>query len=66
MTFTLEFGWWIIPTAITVLTFGYAALMSRDMGNDRFGAGAVITFGFYLLASVASLLAWLIWSLATP
>ncbi|UXT31980.1 hypothetical protein [Agrobacterium tumefaciens] len=66
MTIAIGFGWWVVPALITVLTFGYAAFMSRDMGNDRFGAGAVITFGFYLLASVASLLAWLIWSLATP
>ncbi|UXS69176.1 hypothetical protein FY145_01125 [Agrobacterium tumefaciens] len=64
MTIAIGFGWWVVPALITVLTFGYAAFMSRDMGNDRFGAGAVIAFGFYLLASVASLLAWLIWSLA--
>ncbi|WPE22482.1 hypothetical protein [Shinella zoogloeoides] len=63
MTFTVEFGWWLIPALITLLAFGAAAFMSRDMGNDRFGAGAVISFGFYLMAAVASLLAWLVWAL---
>ena len=64
MTFTVEFGLWIIPAVITILTFGYAAFMSRDLGNDRFGAGAVIAFGFYMAAAVVSLVAWLIWALA--
>lgn len=64
MTFTIDFGWWIIPALITMLTFGYAAFMGRDIGNDRFGAGAVVVFVFYLMAGAASLLAWLIWALA--
>lgn len=65
MTFTVEFSWWVVPTAVTLLAIGLAAFMSRDMGNDRFGAGAVIALGFYLMAAVASLLSWLIWALAT-
>lgn len=65
MTITIGFGWWIAPAVITIICFGYAAFMGRDMGNDRFGAGAVITFGFYLMAAVISLFAWLVWSLAT-
>lgn len=64
MTFTVGLGLWIIPAVITILSFGWAAFISRDMGNDRYGAGAVISFGFYLAASVLSLLAWLIWALA--
>jgi hypothetical protein len=63
MTVTIDFGWWLVPAAITLACFGYAAFMSRDMGNDRFGAGAVISFGFYMMAAVVSLLSWLIWSL---
>ena len=64
MTFTVEFGWWLVPAVVTLLSFGTATFMSRDMGNDRFGAAAVIAFGFYLMASVVSLLAWLVWALA--
>lgn len=64
MTFTIEFGWWIIPAVITFLTFGYAAFMSRQEGTDRYGVAAIISLGFYLVASVISLLAWLIWALA--
>lgn len=63
MTFTVEFGWWTLPTVITVMSLGLAAFCSRDMGNDQFGAGAVIALGFYLMALVVSLAAWLIWSL---
>lgn len=63
MTFTVELGWWLVPAVITLLAFGTAAFMSRDMGDDRFGVGAVISFGFHLMAAVASLLAWLVWSL---
>lgn len=63
MTFTVEFGWWILPTAITSASLGFAAFCSRDMGNDQFGAGAVISFGFYMMALVCSLAAWLIWAL---
>jgi hypothetical protein len=65
MTITIGFGWWLIPAVITLISCGTAAFMSRDMGNDRFGAGAVIAFGFHLMAAVASLLAWLIWALLT-
>lgn len=64
MSLTVSFGWWLIPAAVSAVSFGCAAFVSRDLGNDRFGAGAVIAFGFYLLAAVVSLLAWLIWALA--
>jgi hypothetical protein len=63
MEITIGFGWWLIPAVITLLSFGISAFMSRDLGNDRFGAGAVIALGFYLMAAVVSLLAWLIWAL---
>ncbi|KAA3527062.1 hypothetical protein GOZ96_04815 [Agrobacterium vitis] len=64
MTFTIGFGWWIVPAVITLLAFGYAAFMSREEGNDQYGVAAIISLGFYLMAAVVSLLAWLIWSLA--
>jgi len=63
MELTITFGWWLIPAVITLLSFGTVTFMSRDMGNDQYGAGAVIAAGFYLLAAVVSLLAWLIWAL---
>jgi len=64
MQFTIELGWWLVPAVITLVCFGAAAFASRDMGNDQYGAGAVISFGFYLAACVVSLAVWLIWSLA--
>ena len=63
MTITIGFGWWIAPAVITIIALGWAAFMSRDMGNDRFGAGAVIAGFLYLIAAVVSLVAWLIWAL---
>lgn len=64
MFITLSLGWWMIPAAVTALSFGAAAYVCRDMGDDRFGVAAVISAGFYLAATVLSLLAWLIWALA--
>lgn len=63
MTFTVDFGWWIVPAVITILTFGCALFMSREDGRDQYGVAAIISLGFYLMASVVSLLAWLILSL---
>ncbi len=63
MSLTVSLGWWLVPAAVSAACFGCAAYASRDLGNDRFGAGAVIAFGFYLAAAVVSLLAWLIWAL---
>ena len=63
MTIIIGLGWWLVPAVVTLLSFGAAVFMSRDMGDDRFGAGAVIAFGFYMMAAVVSLVAWLVWAL---
>lgn len=63
MELTITFGWWLIPAVITLLSFGAVTFMSRDAGSDQSGAGSIIAAGFYLLAAVVSLLAWLIWAL---
>lgn len=62
MSYTITMGWWVVPSIITIMSLGAAAFMSSDMGNDQYGAGAVIAFVFYLIAGIVSLLAWLIWA----
>lgn len=59
MSVTIAIGWWLVPAIITLLSFGAASFMSRDMANDRYGAGAVIALGFYLISAVMALLSWL-------
>lgn len=63
MSVTIEFGWWVLPAVVTLMAFGLAAYSSRNLGKDQYGVGAYISLGFYLVASVFSLLAWLAWSL---
>lgn len=63
MTFTLAFGWWLVPFIITVVSLGWAWWISRDSGPGNYGAGAVIEMMFFLGALVLSLLSWLVWAL---
>lgn len=65
MTITIEFGWWVIPAVITAIAFLLAHIVGRSDGPDTFGAGAFISLMFHALAACVSLVAWLIWSLAT-
>lgn len=62
---TITIGLWIVPAVVTIFFFGVAAFMSRDLGNDRFGAGDVIVFLLFMVAAAGSLLAWLAWALLT-
>lgn len=67
MTFTIQFGWWIAPTLVTLIGFFVARNMCRD-GNSSGGGfldlGAFFDMVTYLIFFILpSLLAWLIWSL---
>ncbi|WP_320194975.1 hypothetical protein RMR10_011975 [Agrobacterium rosae] len=67
MSFTLELGWWIAPTAITIAAFAIAAYMGRDEGGhgDYAAIGnAFVGLVVYGAALVLSLIAWLIWAIA--
>lgn len=57
MTFTIEFGWWLVPLAITVLGVGGA--FSRLAFGDAYDLIAPFTF---LLSIIAALAAWLVWA----
>lgn len=68
MTFTITMGWWLVPLAITVATFGGFAVWSISQppasGYDSIGAGIAAAMVF-LLATVVSLVAWLVWAVLT-
>ena len=68
MSMTIAFGWWVAPAVVTIVAYGWAAIVSRPDGRSyglaAIGEGAVALF-FYGLATVASLAAWLVWAVAS-
>lgn len=63
MDFTIEIGWWAVPVFITIMAFTVAGFKFIPAGT--YGAGSIWNAILVLLASVASLIAWLIYALAT-
>lgn len=64
---SITVGWWAIPLAITIISFVWAELKTRCQprgGDYDFGRAitALMTGG---AATVVSLVAWLIYALAT-
>lgn len=73
MTFTIEFGTWLIPTAITFISYGMAFWFTPNSGPGSNpytmglaplmdGLAALLYFG---VATIVSLIAWLVYALAT-
>lgn len=66
MTVTITFGYWLIPTFITVLAFVTAWWYSRPTPRySRDYVGALIDLIFYGAATIVSLIAWLVWAVLT-
>lgn len=69
MTLEITLGWWLVPAAITVLAFAYAAIrdaQENPNGNyGTYGSGAIYTAFVFGGALIVSLIAWLVWSLLT-
>lgn len=63
MTFTIEFGWWLLPLGITIMLFAIAVLLSRSNEPDQYGAAAVLSLVIYMAAAIGSLFIWLAWAL---
>jgi len=62
MTFTITFGWWLLPLAVTVLSYGYAVSKFTSGGGDY--SFSEVWNGFLLIiAAIPALVAWLIWAL---
>ncbi len=69
MSFTVSLGVWLVPLAITLVSFAWAIPMRE---NERPGGGIMSGFGYAigallrcLFAACCSLFAWLIWALST-
>ena len=65
---TIELGWWLIPLAITLISFATAKSKTpptQPSGYIPDVVSPMIGVGATLIAAVVSLLAWLIWALAT-
>lgn len=66
MNITIEWGWWLLPLAITAGTFIAVRTMNSKVGDGGgwFGGfNALFSFLNYLvLCVVPSLVAWLVWS----
>ena len=68
MTVTFGLGWWLLPTAVTIAAFVAVYLFGPKMRPNNGGMfpdvlGGIMELGSYLLAVVASLIAWLLWAL---
>lgn len=66
MTVSLEIGWWLAPTAMTVVSAAWALWpRAGDRRSGDWDSTFWIPAAFRLAGSViATLLAWLVWSLA--
>lgn len=65
---TVEIGWWSLPLLFTFLAFGLALIFAPEPEPSSYfpdTGAAVITLLLLGAALVASLVAWLIWALAT-
>lgn len=63
MTMTVSFGWWLLPAAVTIASYLWAWLSNRG-SRPSFGDD-VIALILYGAATIASLVAWLIWAVLT-
>ena len=63
MTFTIDLGWWLIPIAVTVMSYLFAISKFSKGGGD-YSFPEVWNGILLLLATIPALLAWLIWALA--
>jgi hypothetical protein len=70
MGLTIEFGWWLAPLAVTAGSFAWASWKCKGIARGTGGGylpdmtGLVELF-YWVPAIVVSLVAWLIWALAT-
>ncbi|ASY64469.1 hypothetical protein SJ05684_c30450 [Sinorhizobium sojae CCBAU 05684] len=66
MELTVTFGWWLLPLAVTLLSFGFSLVRvgKSEPYGDYGMIGQALAFAFMMaLSLIASLVAWLIWAL---
>lgn len=70
--FTITLGWWLVPTVLTVIAFVIAFICDRNQSRSRSHNYGILSGAFdgivglflYGLATIFSLIVWLIWALA--
>lgn len=63
MTVTIEWGWWLLPFAITIGTFIAARVMNHEAGHGGLGDVFFSAVNYLIVCVVPSLVAWLVWSI---
>lgn len=63
MTLTVDFGWWLAPLALTLAAFLWAFMNCLPSRYPSYADGVVALFAF-CLATIISLIAWLVWAVA--
>jgi hypothetical protein len=68
--FTITLGWWLVPTVLTVIAFIIAFICDRNQSRHRSNYGilsgtfnGIVGLFLYGLATIFSLIVWLIWAL---
>jgi len=67
MTATVYLSWWLLPLVITIALYSWAIWASTNQGGggDYAMIGQAVTFVVFMgIATIGSLVAWLIWALA--
>ncbi|NTJ63525.1 hypothetical protein G6M50_38155 [Agrobacterium rhizogenes] len=62
MTFTVSFGWWLLPLAVTIICYGIA-ISKFSRGGGDYSFPEVWNGILLLLATIPALIAWLLWAL---
>lgn len=62
MTFTLAFGWWMLPLVISVAIYGYAVSTFQRGGGD-YSFPELFNLIRLIIATVPVLAVWLVWAL---
>ena len=68
MHFTVSFGWWLFPVAVSITAFAVAyGLSPHRTPPTGYGnvADAIISLVIYGVAAIISLTVWLVWALLT-
>lgn len=65
MTFTISWGWWLVPALLTLAAFIWYRVQVRSLppSSGGYGMGAVTELVIALMAACPVLVAWLIWAL---
>ena len=66
MDVTIHLGWWVAPFAQTVISIVWAhSKCPSYLQGGRFSLDGFVYLFFYGIATITSLVAWLIWAVLT-